>query len=178
MRRDISDTMLLLPYTPRADSEARNYSDWLKEVDNPFFNSVPGVIRYTNWMVRPQHVQAFPFRYFDFLVVKDPAAVEKVWSNEELLTFAANWTRTWGVDPGARDMSVNYHVYLCQRTGPALPATSRHAILTMGVDIPGRPSETWRVIDPILGKPYSETFKVAYVDGPAEALVECLAAPE
>ena len=33
--------LILLVYTPREDSNAREYEAWLQEIDNPFFNDIP-----------------------------------------------------------------------------------------------------------------------------------------
>ena len=41
--------LILLVYTPREDSNARGYEAWLQEIDNPFFNDIPGIRHYTNW---------------------------------------------------------------------------------------------------------------------------------
>ena len=40
-----SQVMCLLTYTPRADSASRGYDDWLRSIDNPFFNGIPGIVR-------------------------------------------------------------------------------------------------------------------------------------
>lgn len=62
----LSDAMVFLPYTPRADADARGYDDWLREVDNPFFNAVPGIVHYSNWKVVGLAKTA-AFSHFDFM---------------------------------------------------------------------------------------------------------------
>ena len=43
--------MLVVTYTPRADSASRGYEQWLRDVDNPFFSAQPGIVLYENWKV-------------------------------------------------------------------------------------------------------------------------------
>ena len=45
----MADTMVFLAYTPRSDNVLRGYEDFLRKVDNPFFNAQPGVAHYSNW---------------------------------------------------------------------------------------------------------------------------------
>lgn len=103
--------MLFLTYTPRADSELRGYGPWLRKIDNPFFNSVPGVAHYTNWKVVKGDV-GLDWTYFDFLRIEDGVSLETVWANEDLAKFAAGWTELWGRAPNAQDLAVNYDVHM------------------------------------------------------------------
>ena len=48
--------MILITYNVREGAEADGYEQWLRDIDNPFFNSVPGIRHYTNWKV----VEGFP----------------------------------------------------------------------------------------------------------------------
>lgn len=43
--------LILLMYTPREDRAARAYETWLRGVDDPFFNDVPGIANDTNWKI-------------------------------------------------------------------------------------------------------------------------------
>src|SRR5438477_577884 len=45
------DHAVFLTYTLPEDALARGYENWLRDVDNPFFNAIPGVGRYENWRI-------------------------------------------------------------------------------------------------------------------------------
>ena len=118
-----SQVMCLLTYTPRADAADRGYDDWLRSVDNPFFNGVPGIARYENWKVHANILNELPFTYFDLMYLEGHEAIEKVWTNQNLLDFAAEWTRLWGIvgDPTV-DQAVNYRVHIFEEVaGPKVP---------------------------------------------------------
>ena len=146
--------MLLLPYTPREDSDQRDYDPWLREVDNPFFNSVEGVVHYTNWRI-PAPTPAVPYTHFDFLRIAAPEDAEKVWADPDLAKFAANWTRTWGRYPDASeaDLHMNYHVYLCERISGKRPTASRVAYqpCTQEPSPIDDNTEVWKVRDAVIG---------------------------
>lgn len=44
-RKTDSDHMVVVPHTPREDAIRRDYETWLRDVDNPMFNRMPGVVR-------------------------------------------------------------------------------------------------------------------------------------
>lgn len=148
------DYMLLLPYTPREDSDARGYDDWLREVDNPFFNQVPGVVHYTNWRIRNVS-PAVPYTHFDFLRIETPESAEQIWGDADLSEFAANWTKTWGRYPDASeaDMHLNYHVYLCRRLSGHRPATCLVSYQPCAGEPTGTSDsvEIWKIIEPVIG---------------------------
>jgi hypothetical protein len=113
--------MLLLTYTPREDTDLQAYHRWLREVDNPFFNSRAAVKHYANWRVVEPKVGAPSFTHFDLLYVEDLKGFEAVFGDEAVEKFAKEWVRKWGKvpDPELPDQSVNYHAYLCERiAGP------------------------------------------------------------
>jgi hypothetical protein len=109
-----SQMMFVLTYTPRADADAHGYEDWLRAVDNPFFNAQPGIVRYENWKVHANKNGVASFTYLDLMYIEDEAAIEKIWTNPALLDFAQKWTEKWGRVPQAVDQQVNYHVVLCE----------------------------------------------------------------
>lgn len=180
-------TMLLLTYTPRADSEGRGYEDWLREVDNPFFNSQPGIAHYTNWKIVDERAGSFPFRYFDTMFIESEAAFEA----PEVRKFADGWVELWGIDPSAGHAAVNYQVLKTeivaapssggQRTDTCLflPNTPRDDARERDydqwlrkVDNPffnGRPQvrgyTNWRVVEPKIGTVEYTDFDLVYVDG-------------
>lgn len=127
--RSPSELMFVLTYTPRADADAHGYEDWLRAVDNPFFNSQPGIVRYENWKVHANKNGVAAFTYLDLMYIEDEAAIEKVWTNPALLDFAQQWTEKWGRVPQAVDQQVNYHVVLCEElAGQKLGVRSEWAI--------------------------------------------------
>jgi len=121
--RSPSRVMCLLQYTPRAGAAEDGYDDWLRTVDNPFFNGVPGVVRYENWKVQAPLLGTPDYAYFDLMYVDGHAAIERVWSNPAVAEFAAEWTRRWGQVPDPTvDQAVNYRVTVCEEiAGPIVP---------------------------------------------------------
>jgi hypothetical protein len=107
--------LILLVYTPREDSNARGYEAWLQEIDNPFFNDIPGIRHYTNWKTTSAADCAFPYSHFDFMFLDSPDCKDAVWGNQDLMAFAQGWTDQWGRYPDAtpENMHMNYQVYLC-----------------------------------------------------------------
>ena len=43
--------VIFIAYCLPGDAEGRGYADWLRRVDMPFFNAIPGVHHYANWRV-------------------------------------------------------------------------------------------------------------------------------
>lgn len=167
-----SHSMLFLPYTPRDDADARGYDDWLRCVDAPFFNSVPGVAHYSNWKVAEVLTGSVPFTHFDFLLLD--GAVEQVWGNARLQDFAAGWLDKWGRDPANADLSVNYHTYLADRWLGCAPARSGTVLLGLEPDVQAVPAtaEVWRVRTAVIGTAPYASFGFRYVtagSAPAEA---------
>lgn len=107
--------MILLTYRLGDQVDHAEYEAWLREVDNPFFNSVPGIVRYANWKVVDDMVGKVDFTHYDLLEVEDVDSWEKVWNNEELQAFAHAWTERWsvhGTDP--KYVGINYQVMLAE----------------------------------------------------------------
>lgn len=90
-----SNWMILLTYRIRDGADADGYDDWLRKIDNPFFNAIPGIKCYTNWKVH-ESARALPFTHFDFLEIDDVEQLESLWFNPELNTFRTEWVRLWG----------------------------------------------------------------------------------
>jgi hypothetical protein len=113
--------MLLLTYAPRKGIDLDQYHKWLQDVDNPFFNSRPGVKHYSNWRVVEDKLGKSSFTHFDLLYIKDLSSFEEVFGDQAVDEFARGWVRLWGENPNpdAPDQSINYHVYLCEQiAGP------------------------------------------------------------
>jgi hypothetical protein len=121
----MSGKVLLLTYTPRPDADLDAYHAWLREVDNPFFNSRPVVRRYVNYRVARYVLGSERFSHFDLLEIADRESAEAVFGDAEIDRFARDWVRQWGIqaDPDAADQSVNYRVLECEAVAwPDAPA--------------------------------------------------------
>jgi hypothetical protein len=156
-------SMLFLPYTPRDDADARGYDDWLRSVDAPFFNSVPGIAHYSNWKVAEVLTGTVPFTHFDFLLLEGPSA--QVWANTRLQDFAAGWLAKWGRDPSNADLSVNYHTYMADRWLGQAPSRAGTLLLGLDPDVQAVPAnaEVWRIREAVVGTPVCASFGFRYV---------------
>lgn len=178
-------TMFFLPYIPRDDSDARGYDKWIRDVDNPFFNSVDGIELYINWKVGRVLKGALDFTHVDFMYV-DPAKEEAIWSNPDVAAFAQGWTDSWGSDPANADLSVNYHVYrLVQESGAeGFNRSITTVILDPTGPVPAGASR-WTVAQAVLGQNAYSTVDVihgeadpaAYQNAAAAFTCELIAAP-
>lgn len=91
---------ILLTYDVHADVDRDEYEQWLRDVDNPFFNSQPGIKEYVNWKVSRSTVGDIGFPYFDLIVLDDGAKFEDIFlNNPDIAEFAGNWVKRWGVKP-------------------------------------------------------------------------------
>ena len=103
----------MLTYNVGAQVNKAEYEQWVREVDNPFFNSVPGIVRYSNWKVVDEKVGKVPFTYYDLMEIEDLDAFEKVWGNKELQAFAHGWTERWSVHgTDEQYVGINFQVLL------------------------------------------------------------------
>ncbi|MEQ8388992.1 MAG: hypothetical protein RIE22_09805 [Alphaproteobacteria bacterium] len=181
-------TMLYLTYTPREDAARDNYEDWLREVDNPFFNSIPGIRQYTNWKAISPVPAAHTYRWFDHMVLDSADAVTEVLGNTDLQAFAANWVRRWGRLPDEPDSDENYQMFLAQRTflaedGPRQPYLLIRVYETeapgpagaplwddaaLAPLMRGRRRATWCLTDEIKGRLSLPVMDVAHLADPAE----------
>lgn len=181
--------ILFLTYTPRSDSEERGYGPWLRKVDNPFFNSVPGIAHYTNWKVVKGGSEANPWTYFDFLRLEDGVTFETVWGNADLSKFAAGWTKLWGREPDATDMAINYQVHMATLLKPGNLDTAQLTAVVLSPDPAALPADAalFTIEKHILGKAVSgqiavvglELAKGAYSPswGKQILVAECVASP-
>jgi hypothetical protein len=173
--------MIFLTYRIRDGADADGYDDWLRSIDNPFFNAIPGIKCYTNWKVHGSP-SPLPFTHFDFLEIDDVNQLESLWFNPELNTFRIEWVRLWGRDVPDPN---NALCYLCEsdssRAAPQAnlvlePAPGRgetngawttrellHKHYAMG------PSETWRTTDFNDASARFANFNVNYTAAPLEA---------
>ena len=186
------ETALILTYSPREGAEGEGYEDWLRRVDNPFFNGVAGIVRYTNWKI-VESAGDIPYGYFDVLGLRDAAAFESVWLSGEVRAFTAGWRDKWGADPGT-DSAVNSHVYLCRRTSGAAQERSGHVLFAPGATgaEAGEGFQEWRIERSIKGDLRFQSLALKYVAEEsafvrwressaalgAAALGRCIAAPD
>ncbi|MCU1717713.1 hypothetical protein [Pseudomonas sp. 5P_3.1_Bac2] len=185
-----SEKMLLLTYTPRADAESRGYNPWLREIDTPFFNSVKKIAHYGNWKVTPPSANRVDWTHFDFMHLASGVEAEDILLQPDVAEFAAGWTRQWGVDPHAADLSVNYRVHKAERVRQGQIKRGGLVALILSPNPNHLPvqAEIWKITGMVLGtQEMSDTFAVmplTYADTEIDpkwgALVlvgECIAQP-
>lgn len=115
-----SPLMIFIPYRLPADAEARGYARWLQEVDNPFFNTIPGIRHYANWKCGATVSGAPPdWTWFDFKGLERVEDLERVWFNADLDAFRKEWLRLWGygADPAAPRPGYLQSSWLFERVG-------------------------------------------------------------
>lgn len=153
--------MLFLPYTPRADSDERGYDEWLRSVDNPFFNSRPGIQHYSNWKVASGNAG---FTHFDILHIKPGFGPDDIWADAPLAAFAADWVRLWGVDPSG-DPALNYHCHIAERSGGDAGAFAPQIVIDPSATI----GESWTFTGSVVGTPPWPSFGCQFGAGPVDA---------
>lgn len=160
--------MILLSYTLRPGVDTAEYDDWLREVDNPFFNGVPGIARYTNWKITAAATPV-PFTHFDFMGVDSVDAAADVWQRQDVKDFTAEWRRLWGMGPGATDLSVNAHVYLFKNAAQAGMSPSNEVVVTTAnAPIPtASAAESWQLVRPLRGEPRFQYLRIQAGSAPS-----------
>lgn len=121
-------TMGFLTYSP-GKIAGPEYEEWLRAVDNPFFNSRPGIAEYSNWKVVGSTAKDLPFTHFDFLGLDGPGMVEAVWFDHPLDEFRRDWVEKWGY-AGGPPAAENQYAYLLERLGGSRDATAMHVVVT------------------------------------------------
>lgn len=195
-------TMVLLTYTPGSDVESKGYDDWLRQIDNPFFNTIPGIAHYSNWKVL-EGADA-PFTHFDLLGLDGPDAVDKVWFNADLDTFRDGWVAKWGYGGSAPRSPANGYGVLVRRDQPTDPIFDRYVALAFDRVLPSgsvwtaeaalhkhwalgpAPDGKWRL--PVATSPLGHSFSLRFGSalpslpagsaGTPRLVGECIAAPE
>ncbi|WP_109467116.1 hypothetical protein [Albibacillus kandeliae] len=125
--------VIFIAYTVPPDAEARGYSQWLVDVDMPFFNAIPGTGHYANWRISKRLLgDETAWDYFDFQGLAREDDLERVWFNHDLDGFRKNWLSLWGYG-GGEAPPVLRHAYLMRRVGPATPRLDRELTLTGGL---------------------------------------------
>lgn len=125
---NVSPLMLQIVYTPREDANARGYEDWLREVDAPFFNSVEGILHYSNWKIIDSPVGECPFTHFDLMFI-EPGSIgsDKIFANPVVAEFASGWNDLWGTAPDGSFADSGVEVYRCRLIAePAVTTRTNH----------------------------------------------------
>lgn len=183
---------LVLTYSPREGAEDDGYADWVRRVDNPFFNAVPGIVRYSNWRIIKGRCD-LPYAYFDILVLQDLMSFDRVWLGDEVRAFRAEWRDKWGAEPGT-DSALNSHVYLLELVSGKIAGSADYVLFAPDATAgqAGEGFQEWRVVRPIKGDVRFDSLALKYVDEPGAfaewragrpgvgsgALGHCFAAPD
>lgn len=174
--REPTRTMFFLPYVPRADSDARGYDEWIREVDNPFFNGVDGISLYANFKVGSVLKGDIDFTHFDFMYV-DPSKEAQIWTNAAVAEFASGWTTSWGRDPRNEDLSVNYHIYrLEQEAGAGGFDAAQVTVILQPAGPAATGTNRWTVAQSVVGQSPYTTIDIIFGPAPAGALDGAVAA--
>ena len=131
--------VIFIAYTLPADAEGRGYCPWLERVDNPFFNSRPGVHHYANWRLGQVLSGTAPgWDWFDFEGLAAAEDLEAVWFDPALDEFRAEWIRLWGYGPrDARTAPVLANSYVMRPAAPASAvAAAERAVFVAGFGAP------------------------------------------
>lgn len=145
--------VIFIAYTVPADAEARGYSQWLRDVDMPFFNAIPGTGHYANWRVGDVlKGQPRPWDYFDFQGLNSEADLDRVWFDPGLDDFRKNWLKLWGYGAGEAP-PVLRHSYLMRRVGERRPHTDLTLTLSGGTGpLPGAAGHVRWEVESVLHK--------------------------
>ncbi len=151
------DTMVFLSYTLPDDALARGYEKWLREIDNPFFNAIPGMGLYENWKNVVMRPPSLPFQHFDFLHPRRAEDLERVWFNKELDAFRQGWIKKWGYGTsGTTPTPASAYGWLAHKT--SAPAAQRGPWCVIAGDAPAEAGgERWQ-IDEAMRKHYAIGF--------------------
>jgi hypothetical protein len=151
-----SPTVIFIVYTVSEDAEQRGYSDWLRQVDNPFFNSIPGVRCYANWRVdRVVTGGPLAWDYFDFQGLSSNDDLESVWFNPDLDAFRREWLRLWGYGR-PEPLPIHRHAYLMRPVGEASGLPTSHARIVAGSSSPPVDGNIVFRVEAVLSKHFVE----------------------
>jgi hypothetical protein len=184
-----SDAMIIIVYAIRSDAVAKEYEDWVRRVDCPFFNAAPGIAQYVNWKVAGGRNVFAPQPYFDFVVMDGIESFDAVWLDPKLNAFRRKWRELWGVT-AVHDDGAHAPTYLCRRVMRAEMAWTPHvALQPCRADDRRAGWDTWRIERPLRGPPPPfAAFHFRYLSGADEfarlgiapdstVLGSCIAAP-
>jgi hypothetical protein len=117
------EVMVFDTYTPRSDSAARDYDQWLADVDCPLFNSLDMVAAYYCWKVADAKGDRAPcargatdpYTYFGFFGLNDESGFEAMMSDPKAEAHVPVWVSQWSQFPEATDMAENFFFSFARR---------------------------------------------------------------
>ena len=124
--------LVFITYTPGPGAEARGYEQWLRDLDNPFFNAIPGIRHYANWQIERVLAGApLGYGYLDFQGLEAPEDLERVWFNPDLDRFRHEWVKLWGYE-GAQPSPLFAYALLMRKVQDTERGGTRYARITGG----------------------------------------------
>ncbi|WP_293783439.1 hypothetical protein [uncultured Aeromicrobium sp.] len=101
----MSRNLVLITYNVKPGVSLEEYAEYTRSVDYPVFRQNPGVVDYSNYVVRDFARGEEWFKHFDLMYVDDLDAFyadgKLHFGDERILEHAARWRDTWGVGPDA-----------------------------------------------------------------------------
>ncbi|MDG2243302.1 MAG: hypothetical protein P8L66_07375 [Rhodospirillaceae bacterium] len=118
------DVMVFDTYSPRSDAAARNYDQWLADVDCPLFNGLDMVAGYYCWKVAKAkgnrapcaRGSGKPYTYFGFFGLNDESGFEAMMSDPKAEAHVPVWVSQWSQHPDAADMAENFFFSFARKT--------------------------------------------------------------
>ncbi len=179
------DWMVFDTYRPRPGATEAGYEQWMREVDCPLINSIPGMASYSCWRIdRTQGVlapfargQSEPFTHFGFFGARERADIQRFFGNPRWIEHGPTWIRLWSCFPEAGDDTArNFCFTLFKRAASngrprstrvlLLPFTAQDdrsldaALLERALRV-----ERWERVEHVVGElPYT-AFHLLYLDG-------------
>ncbi|MBN8872151.1 MAG: hypothetical protein J0H67_04890 [Rhodospirillales bacterium] len=152
-------SVIYIVYTPGPEAEAKGYEPWLRSVDNPFFNAIPGVHHYANWKLeRVLDGAPLPYDYLDFQGLVGHEDLERVWFNKDLDGFRTEWVRLWGYGTG-KPAPIQANAYLMKPVQEPAGTPTPYARISGGTGAtPTGHDLAWR---------FEETIRKHFSMGPA-----------
>ncbi|WP_428390755.1 hypothetical protein [Lichenicoccus sp.] len=170
--------MLFMSYTPRPDSDARGYEDWLRATDNPFFNDQPAIAHYSNWKLVDGAGAQNGFTHFDFMFLRTGASPGDLFGTPEVQQFVGGWTRHWGREP---DGPPEHNCACCLLTLAGEPKPDWANMVVLSLDAPALEGETWHLEADLIGQaPFQRLGRRFIQPGAAPGIglrAELIAAP-
>lgn len=135
------DVMVFDTYSPRADAAARDYDEWLGDVDCPLFNSLDMVVGYFCWKVAKAKGERAPcargskdpYTYFGFFGLNDESGFEAMMSDPKAEAHVPVWVSQWSQYPDAVDMAENFFFSFARRRQRS-PGTMTETVLVVPYD--------------------------------------------
>ena len=107
--------LVLLTYNTKPGVPLEEYEEYTRSVDYPIFRAHPGVLDYSNYVVRRNARGEEWFKHFDLMFVEDLDAFHAGGAlhhgDPTVLAHAAGWRARWGADPATgwrTDVNITY----------------------------------------------------------------------